>query len=395
MRGRTRPRRTSGRSRPRGREGESRAGRAGRRARCPDPAMREQGRRRVARATRCTRRGARRGRGLRPASASRREASGALRRASRSRARAVRATCARPCRRREGAGREAGLRSPSARSRKRSPQRREDKAGWSCAPSPNAPCVAEWSAGATSRNDDGESGDFQFALSDLSASGALGCRRAPPRPARRAPARHGALLELQLHGGQVRAHARVGAACVLLGPVRDRRAPLLRLHLRARGKPRRPAEGRRLHDRRGPLRDLAEPALLRLRRQADDGRDGGAHVRDAPDLRRADLLGVPAGAPPPAALAATVISFSGVALVAAGASSGLSGDLGGVLLGLAASATWALYSAAMGPLMRRYSPYRISAFMGLVGSVPLLLTAVVQIQEQDWEALGGLAWACF
>src|SRR4029078_2742040 len=91
---------------------------------------------------------------------------------------------------------------------------------------------------------------------------------------------------------------------------------------------------------------------------------------------------------------ATVISFSGVPLVAAGASSGLSGDLGGILLGLVASATWALYSAAMGPLMRRYSPYRISAFMGLVGSVPLLLTAVVQIQEQDWDALGGLAWAC-
>jgi drug/metabolite transporter (DMT)-like permease len=92
---------------------------------------------------------------------------------------------------------------------------------------------------------------------------------------------------------------------------------------------------------------------------------------------------------------ATVISFSGVALVAAGASSGLSGDLGGVLLGLAASLTWALYSAAMGPLMRIYSPYRISAFMGLAGSVPLLLTAIVEIQAQDWDALGGLAWACF
>jgi drug/metabolite transporter (DMT)-like permease len=92
---------------------------------------------------------------------------------------------------------------------------------------------------------------------------------------------------------------------------------------------------------------------------------------------------------------ATVTSFSGVALVAAGASGGLSGDLGGILLGLAASATWALYSAAMGPLMRRYSPYRISAFMGLVGSIPLLITAIVQIREQNWDALGGLAWACF
>ncbi|HEX5467747.1 MAG TPA: DMT family transporter [Gaiellaceae bacterium] len=92
---------------------------------------------------------------------------------------------------------------------------------------------------------------------------------------------------------------------------------------------------------------------------------------------------------------ATLISFSGVALVAAGTSGGLSGDLGGVLLGLAASATWALYSAAMVPLMRRYSPYRISAFMGLAGSVPLLLTAIVEIHEQDWDAIGGLAWAAF
>ena len=92
---------------------------------------------------------------------------------------------------------------------------------------------------------------------------------------------------------------------------------------------------------------------------------------------------------------ATVISFSGVALVAAGATSGLSGDLGGILLGLAASLTWALYSAAMGPLMRLYSPYRISAFVGLAGSVPLLLTGIAEIQQQDWDALGGLAWACF
>jgi drug/metabolite transporter (DMT)-like permease len=92
---------------------------------------------------------------------------------------------------------------------------------------------------------------------------------------------------------------------------------------------------------------------------------------------------------------ATVISFSGVALVALGASGGLSGDLGGILLGLGASGTWALYSVAMGPLMQRYSPYRISAFMLLVGSVPLLLSAVGQLADQDWDALGGLAWAAF
>jgi drug/metabolite transporter (DMT)-like permease len=92
---------------------------------------------------------------------------------------------------------------------------------------------------------------------------------------------------------------------------------------------------------------------------------------------------------------ATVISFSGVALVALGASGGLRGDLGGILLGLTASATWAAYSVAMGPLMRRYSPYRISAFMLLAGSVPLLVSAVEQLATQEWTELGGLAWAAF
>ncbi len=92
---------------------------------------------------------------------------------------------------------------------------------------------------------------------------------------------------------------------------------------------------------------------------------------------------------------ATVVSFSGVALVAAGSTGGLGGDLGGILLALGASVTWAAYSVAMGPLMQRYSPYRISAFMLLVGSVPLLLSAVRQLAEQDWAALSGLAWACF
>jgi drug/metabolite transporter (DMT)-like permease len=92
---------------------------------------------------------------------------------------------------------------------------------------------------------------------------------------------------------------------------------------------------------------------------------------------------------------ATVVSFLGVALVAAGATTGLSGDLGGILLGLGAALTWAGYSVAMGPLMQRYSPYRISAFMLLAGSIPLLASAVRQLVEQDWQELSALAWACF
>lgn len=92
---------------------------------------------------------------------------------------------------------------------------------------------------------------------------------------------------------------------------------------------------------------------------------------------------------------ATVTSFTGVALVALGGGGELRGDLGGVLLGLVASATWAGYSVAMGPLMRRYSPYRISVFVITAGSVPLLVSSARQLAEQEWAALGALAWAAF
>jgi drug/metabolite transporter (DMT)-like permease len=92
---------------------------------------------------------------------------------------------------------------------------------------------------------------------------------------------------------------------------------------------------------------------------------------------------------------AAAISFVGVALVAAGATSGLSGDLGGILLALAAAVTWAGYSVAMMPLMRRYSPYRISAFVLIAGSIPLVASAAKQLATQEWSELGGLAWAAF
>src|SRR4051812_47543678 len=53
---------------------------------------------------------------------------------------------------------------------------------------------------------------------------------------------------------------------------------------------------------------------------------------------------------------AAAVSFAGVALVAAGASGGFSGDIVGDLLAVSASVTWAAYSVAIAPLMRRYSP---------------------------------------
>src|SRR5581483_12463909 len=64
------------------------------------------------------------------------------------------------------------------------------------------------------------------------------------------------------------------------------------------------------------------------------------------------------------------------------------------LLAILAAATWAAYSVALVPLMRRYSPVRISAIVLLVGYVPLLATSGDQLLHQDFGRLSALVWLC-
>ncbi|MDQ3822319.1 MAG: DMT family transporter, partial [Actinomycetota bacterium] len=89
---------------------------------------------------------------------------------------------------------------------------------------------------------------------------------------------------------------------------------------------------------------------------------------------------------------AGAISFAGVALVALGSTGSLSADLKGDLLMLVTAASWAGYSVAIAPLMRRYSPFRISAIVLVAGLVPLVASAVGQLSRQDFS-LGWLTWA--
>jgi drug/metabolite transporter (DMT)-like permease len=89
--------------------------------------------------------------------------------------------------------------------------------------------------------------------------------------------------------------------------------------------------------------------------------------------------------------AATVVSFAGVALVAAG-SGGVSGDVKGDLLGVATAATWAAYSVAIAPLMRRYSPFRISAIVLVIGWLAVAATGAHQLANQSFD-LSWKVWA--
>ena len=82
--------------------------------------------------------------------------------------------------------------------------------------------------------------------------------------------------------------------------------------------------------------------------------------------------------------AAALVSFAGVALVAAGAGGEIGGTLRGELYGVATAATWAGYSVAIAPLMRTYSPYRVSAVVLLLAWVGIAAVGAGQTAAQDF-----------
>ena len=91
---------------------------------------------------------------------------------------------------------------------------------------------------------------------------------------------------------------------------------------------------------------------------------------------------------------AALVSFAGVALVALGDGGSLSSDLKGDALAVGGSASWAAYSVCISPLMRRYSPFRLSA--AFLPAAALLLCAVGarQLAHQEFH-FGALVWVGF
>jgi drug/metabolite transporter (DMT)-like permease len=82
-----------------------------------------------------------------------------------------------------------------------------------------------------------------------------------------------------------------------------------------------------------------------------------------------------------------------VGFVASG-SGGFSGNIGGDGLAMLTAATWAAYSVAIAPLMRRYSPFRISSLVLAIGWVPLAIAGAQQTAHQSFH-FGTLMWLAF
>jgi drug/metabolite transporter (DMT)-like permease len=81
---------------------------------------------------------------------------------------------------------------------------------------------------------------------------------------------------------------------------------------------------------------------------------------------------------------AAALAICGAALVAVGSGGGVSGHVLGDLLGLVAMLTWAWYSVAAAPLLRRYSPLRVSSLAFVIGTIPLLAIGSHQLATQDY-----------
>jgi drug/metabolite transporter (DMT)-like permease len=87
------------------------------------------------------------------------------------------------------------------------------------------------------------------------------------------------------------------------------------------------------------------------------------------------------------------VTFGGVALIAVAAGS-VGSSLDGTLISIGTALTWAFYTVTIAPLMRRYSPYRISALVLAVGWVPLVLVSIPQVGEQQFH-FGWKVWLGF
>jgi drug/metabolite transporter (DMT)-like permease len=87
------------------------------------------------------------------------------------------------------------------------------------------------------------------------------------------------------------------------------------------------------------------------------------------------------------------ITFGGVALIAV-ANGSVGSSLNGTLIAIATAATWACYTVTIAPLMRRYSPFRISALVLAIGWVPLALVSIPQVSTQHFS-FGWKVWLGF
>jgi drug/metabolite transporter (DMT)-like permease len=97
----------------------------------------------------------------------------------------------------------------------------------------------------------------------------------------------------------------------------------------------------------------------------------------------------------PTVAAGVGLSFAGIILIVGMEGSGVSlagASLPGNVLSLAAGFCWASYTLMCRPLLRRYSPLKLTGLAMMTGTIPMLLYSADAFVQQNWTGISWQGW---
>jgi drug/metabolite transporter (DMT)-like permease len=97
----------------------------------------------------------------------------------------------------------------------------------------------------------------------------------------------------------------------------------------------------------------------------------------------------------PVVASGVALSFAGIVLIVGLGGQGLSlagSSLPGNLLSLASALCWASYTIMSRPLLRRYSPLKLTGLSMVVGTIPLMLYSAGALTGQSWTGISWRGW---
>ena len=90
-----------------------------------------------------------------------------------------------------------------------------------------------------------------------------------------------------------------------------------------------------------------------------------------------------------------ILSFLGVVMIVLGSGNTLTfsdQSLLGDLLIVANPICWSIYTVLSKPMLKEYSPLKLTAVTMSIGAVPLVLVAIPSLNQQNWTAISTNAW---
>ncbi len=91
-----------------------------------------------------------------------------------------------------------------------------------------------------------------------------------------------------------------------------------------------------------------------------------------------------------------ILSFTGVAMIVLGAGETLAftnQSLLGDLLIVANPICWSIYTVLSKPMLKDYSPLKLTTVTMSIGAIPLVLVGIPSLTAQNWSAVSSAAWA--